>query len=230
MSQHLPKLWHCWGSRSLRPLWALEEMALDFELECLPFPPRIFQRDFLEVNALGTVPYFTHGEISMTESTGICLYLVERFKQHEFGLEVDHPEYGDYLNWLFHSDATLTFPQTIVLRYSQLEAPERRFPEPVADYCKWFLARLKRLDTHILDRDYLCGGRFTIADIAVGFALYLGESLGLAQFYQPQTLAYLQRLKARPAFIKSEAAGRDLCPFQPQPYPFDMAIDISAKK
>jgi glutathione S-transferase len=41
-------------------------------------------------------------------------------------LQSDHPEYGDYLNWLFHSDATLTVPQTIVLRYSQLEAKNRR--------------------------------------------------------------------------------------------------------
>ena len=50
------KLWHCNGSRSLRPLWALEEMGLDYEVEVLPFPPRVFQRDYLEVNSLGTVP------------------------------------------------------------------------------------------------------------------------------------------------------------------------------
>ena len=35
------KLWHCAGARSLRPLWALEEMGLDYELEVLPFPPRM---------------------------------------------------------------------------------------------------------------------------------------------------------------------------------------------
>ena len=33
------KLWHCNGSRSLRALWALEEMGMEYELEILPFPP-----------------------------------------------------------------------------------------------------------------------------------------------------------------------------------------------
>ena len=66
------KLWHCAGSRSLRPLWTLEEMGLDYELEVLKFPPRVFQRDYLEVNALGTVPFFVDGDVEMTESSAIC--------------------------------------------------------------------------------------------------------------------------------------------------------------
>ena len=43
------------------------------------------------------------------------------------GVAVDDPAYGSYLNWLHMSDATLTFPQTLVLRYTHLEPPERRF-------------------------------------------------------------------------------------------------------
>jgi glutathione S-transferase len=74
-----PKLWHCYSARSLRPLWALEEMAIDYDLIELPFPPRIFDRDYLQTNALGTVPFFTDGQVEMTESSGICLYLVERY-------------------------------------------------------------------------------------------------------------------------------------------------------
>ena len=56
------KLWHCSGARSLRPLWALEEMGLEYEVEILPFPPRIFNRDYLGVNSLGTVPFFVDGD------------------------------------------------------------------------------------------------------------------------------------------------------------------------
>jgi glutathione S-transferase len=44
------KLYHCRDSRSLRPLWALEEMGLEYEVEILPFPPRLFQREYLQVN------------------------------------------------------------------------------------------------------------------------------------------------------------------------------------
>lgn len=91
----------------------------------------------------------------MTESTGICHYMVERYHQHDFGLKPDHAEYGDYLNWLYHSDATLTFPQTIVLRYSRLEHEESRLPQAVEDYASWFIARLRRLDAHIKSRDFL---------------------------------------------------------------------------
>jgi glutathione S-transferase len=127
MPNQRPKLWHCHNSRSLRPLWALEEMGLDYQLVELPFPPRIYQKDYLGVNALGTVPYFVDGsrehEIQMTESTAICHYLVERYQQPSFGISPDHAEYGDYLNWLYQSDATLTFPQTIALRYGFLEPP-----------------------------------------------------------------------------------------------------------
>lgn len=201
------KLWHCKDARSLRPLWAMEEMGIEYEVEVLPFPPRVFQKSFLQVNPLGTVPYFEDDDTTMTESTGICQYLVEKYKQWDFGLTAQHPEYGDYLNWLFHSDATLTFPQTIYLRYSQLEPDERKQPQVADDYRRWYLARLRKLDKHLLDREYLCDDRFTIADIAIGFALYLGEFLDIADDYQAETQSYLQRLKQRPAFIRAAKIG-----------------------
>ena len=194
------KLWHCKDARSLRAVWALEEMGIPYELITLQFPPRAFHKDYKEINPLGTIPYLVDGETSMTESTGICHYLVEKYQRHDFGLQPSHKEYGDYLNWLYHSDATLTFPQALVLRYSRMEPDDRKQPQVAEDYSKWYIARLKRLDAHIPDRDYLCDNRFTIADIAIGYALYLGESLGLDTEYQPQTKAYLERLKARSGF------------------------------
>jgi glutathione S-transferase len=203
------KLWHCNGARSLRPLWALEEMGLEYELEVLPFPPRMFQRDYLEVNSLGTVPFLQDGETEMTESSAICQYLVDRYEQYEFGLRPEHPEYGAYLNWLHHADATLTFPQTLTMRYYYLEpTPEKQAVGD--DYAKWFIARLRRLDTHLENHDYLVDGRFTVADIAVGYALYLACSLQLDERFAPQTRAYLERLKARPAFQRADSFGEPL--------------------
>jgi glutathione S-transferase len=202
------KLWHCRGARSLRALWALEEMGLDYEVQVMPFPPRLFNKEYLDVNVLGTVPYFTDGETRMTESSGICHYLVERYQQWDFGLRADHPEYGNYLNWLYHSDATLTFPQTIAMRYFHLEpTPEK---QPVAvDYAKWFYARLRLLDAHLTDRQWLVDDRFTVADIAVGYALYLADTLKLGDAcgrqFQPQTADYLARLRERPAFRRADA-------------------------
>jgi len=187
-------------------LWTMEEMGLEYEVEILPFPPRIFQRDYLEVNSLGTVPFFVDGDTEMTESVGICQYLVDRYRRYDFGLEPPHPEYGAYLNWLHHADATLTFPQTIAMRYYVLEpTPEK---QGVADdYRKWYLARLRRLDRHLESHEFLVDGRFTIADIAVGYALYLGRALQFDGDYQPQTAAYLQRLMGRPAFRRANEQG-----------------------
>ncbi len=203
------KLYHSVDTRSLRPLWALEEMGLPYELEVLPFPPRVLKKDFLALNPLGTIPYLIDGDIRMTESSGICHYLVERYGKHQFGLRPEHPEYGSYINWLFQSDATLTFPQTVALRYGLMEPPERRLPQAVEDYKKWYLARLRLLSAHVLTRDYLCDGRFTIADICIGYALFLGTTAGLdlgAQ-YAPQVQRYLARLLSRPALLRARALG-----------------------
>jgi glutathione S-transferase len=192
----------------------MEEMGLEYDLEILPFPPRMFKKEYLGINALGTVPFFQDGDVTMTESSGICHYLVERHQQANFGVAVDHPEYGDYLNWLYHSDATLTFPQTIVLRYSMLEQGDRRLPQAVEDYSAWYIARLRKLDAHIIDREFLCAGKFTIADIAVGYALHLGQSLGLDAQYTDQVNDYMARLQARPSFQKAVVLGAETSPFK----------------
>ena len=203
------KLYHCVDARSLRPLWALEEMGMAYELEVLPFPPRVFQKAYLGINPLGTVPYLVDGDTHMTESSAICHYLVERYGRHDFGLKPDHPEYGSYLNWLYHSDATLTFPQTIVLRYTRLEKPERRLPQAVEDYKAWYLGRLRWLTGQLEGREFLCDGRFTIADICIGYALFLGTtpSIDVGSAYPPVVLDYLARLMARPGFQRARAAG-----------------------
>lgn len=200
------KLWHCAGSRSLRPLWALEEMGLEYELEVLPFPPRIFDKSYLDVNSLGTVPYFVDGDTHMTESSAICQYLVDRYQQYEFGLRPEEAEYGNYLSWLHHADATLTFPQTLVMRYYYLEpSPEKQAVGD--DYAKWFIARLRRLDTHLENNEFLVDGRFTVADIAVCYALIFARVLKLDDRFKPQTTAYLERMTARPGFQRADAIG-----------------------
>ncbi len=139
----MPKLYHCKGARSVRPLWTLEEMGIPFELESMPFPPRALREGYLDVNPLGTVPTFVDDDLTMTESAGICQYLVDRYGPTDLALMPRDKDYGLYLNWLHRSDATLTFPQTIVLRYTRLEPEERRLEQAVEDYTKWFFARLR---------------------------------------------------------------------------------------
>ncbi|MBL6904580.1 MAG: glutathione S-transferase family protein [Gammaproteobacteria bacterium] len=199
------KLYHCKNSRSLRPLWTLEEMQLDYELVTMNFPPRFEHDGYLDVNPLGTVPSFVDGGVTLTESTAICHYLAEKYGPTPLAVASDEIGYGEYLNWLYRSDATLTFPQTLVLRYTRLEPEERRVPQVVEDYTKWYLSRLRSVESALEDREYLCADRFTIADIAVGYALFMGISLGLNEYYKPNCQRYLKSLMEREGFIKAMA-------------------------
>lgn len=197
------KLYHCKGARSVRPLWTLEEMGIPYELEVMAFPPRFLQEGYLNVNPLGTVPAMTDGDLTMTESAGICQYLVDCHGPTTIALTPKDKDYGLYLNWLHRSDATLTFPQTIVLRYTQLEPEERRLKQAADDYTQWFFSRLKSVEQATGEHEFLCAGRFTIADICVGYALYLADTLGLRGGFKPNTEAYYKRLSERAAFQRA---------------------------
>ena len=59
-------LYHCSAARSFRPLWMLEELGLAYELKMLPFPPRVFAKDYLAINPLGTIPYLIDGDTRMS--------------------------------------------------------------------------------------------------------------------------------------------------------------------
>ncbi len=200
------KLYHCALARSIRPLWTMEEMGLDYELEVMQFPPRFMHEGYTEINPVGTVPYFTDGDIEMTESAAISQYLVDMYGPTDLAVSPKEKAYADYLNWIHHSDATLTFPQTIVLRYTQLEPEERRLKQAADDYTTWFFSRLRTVERATGDKEFLCADRFTIADICVGFALYLAEALGLREGFKPNTEAYYLRLQERPAFKKATSA------------------------
>ena len=194
------KLYHCQNARSLRCVWALEEMGLDYELVTLQFPPRVFDKSYKEVNPLGTVPCLIDGGVKMTESAGICEYLGVKYGPTPLAVTPDEPEYGAYLNWLHRSDATLLFPQTLVFRYSALEPEDRRQPQVVEDYRKWFLGRWRSVDEALETRDYLCAERFTMADICVGYALHFANVLGIEEAMTPNVKAWWEKLSERRAY------------------------------
>lgn len=206
-------LYHCHNARSFRPLWTLEEMGLPYELKMLPFPPRELSPDYLGVNPLGTVPTFLDGAMRMTELAAICQYLVTRYGPSPLAVAPTEPDFGPYLNWLHFGEATLTFPLAVVLRYSLFSPPERRLDQVAADYSRWFLARLRGIDAVVSKQPTMCAGRFTAADISVGYALLLAAFTKLDAKFTPAVAAYWSSLKERDGFrramIKQETAGRE---------------------
>ncbi|MDT8429768.1 MAG: glutathione S-transferase family protein [Pseudomonadales bacterium] len=202
-------LYHCLDARSFRPLWTLEEMQLPYRLEMLPFPPRALAREFKTINPLGTVPALLDGELMMTESAAICQYLVSRYQATALAVEPEQADYGEFLNWLHFGEATLTFPQTLLLRYGRFEPPERRQTQVVEDYTGWFLGRLRALERPLASQEMLCPSGFSIADISVGYALLLAEALGLDKDFTPAVAAYWQRLQARPGYQRAQARQQE---------------------
>lgn len=205
-------LYHCRDARSFRPLWALEELGLAYDLKLLPFPPRFLAREFLDENPLGTIPLLIDGDTRMTESAAMIEYLSMRHGEGRLSVRPEEPGYGAYLNGLHFGEATLTFPQTLVLRYSRLEPEDRRQPQVASDYARWFLARLKGLDLILKNHAFAAADRFTGADLSIAYALLLATSLGLAEDFPPDVAAYWARMRDREGFNRALAAQSGAAP------------------
>lgn len=202
-------LYHCRDARSFRALWALEECGLDYDLKLMPFPPRFREKSFLSENPLGTIPLLIDGDQRLTESAAICEYLAARYGPEGFHVSSDEPGYGAYLNALHYGEATLTFPQTLVLRYRMFEPDERKQPQVADDYARWFTKRLEEgLQRLLENHDYVAADRFTAADISVAYALLLADSLSLATPFADKVQAYWARMQARPAFQRALEAQK----------------------
>ncbi len=205
----LPILHHCEGARSFRCLWAAEEAGFALDLKMWPFPPRWLAKEFKDVNPLGTIPAWEEAGHLLTESAAICQRIAAGTPLE---IRAEERDYLPYLNWLHRSDATLTFPLTIVLRYTRLEPKERQLPQAVEDYKGFFMGRAKSIEEALSDgRAWLVGDRFTVADICVGYAVHLSATFGFDAELGPLTQSWYARLKDRPGFKSARAreiAGR----------------------
>lgn len=205
------RLYHCAAARSFRALWALEEMKLAYELIMMPFPPRALVPDYRSLNPLGTVPVFFDGEHRMTESAAICHYLGAKYGPTDLIVRPEEDSFADYLNFLHMGEATLTFPQTIVLRYTELEPPERRAKQAADDYRIWFLSRLKAAAA-MTGEHYVCAGRFTMADISFSYSLLLATRLGMQGEFPAKVTSYWQGLQQREGFKRALRAEQQQQP------------------
>ena len=193
-------------SRSLRVLWALEEMGLEYE--AVPASFREPTPEFLAANPTRTIPALVDGPMVMTESVAILQYLGDRYGPTELTVKPDEAAYPDYLQFLVLGEAGLGAPLNAVLgtRFFGPEDQQQNFT--VGLVIEGFLRRLKLVDRQLADgREFLAADRFTLADISVGWTVGLGGFLGLTDKIAPEVLAYHQRLTERPAYQRAAAVG-----------------------
>lgn len=164
----------------------------------------------MALNPLGTVPLLIDGDAQLTESCAIAHYLATRDGYSSLAIAPGEPDYAAYCDYTYHADATITFPQTVFMRFAIFEK-DKGLAEAGVAYAKWFHKRLVKVEQRLQSREYLCADRFTVADICVGYALILAHSVGLDDGVPGSLKAYRSRLTARPAYQRAfarEEAGR----------------------
>ena len=196
------KVFHAPGSRSLRVLWAVEEMGLDCEAV-----PTSFQKpsaELLAVNPSRTLPAFVDDDVIITESVAILIYLATKKGPTPLWVEPSEPDYPAFLQFVVFGEAGLSAPLNAVIgtRFMGPEGQRHNFTVEIIE--EGFLRRLGLLEARLEGREFIAGDRFTIADISTAYALLLGgDFLQMADRFPPRTAAYLERLKQRPAFQRA---------------------------
>jgi glutathione S-transferase len=197
-------VYHLNESRSARILWLLEELDVPYEVVR-------FNRDatrrappaLAEVHPLGKSPVVRDGELVLAESGAIVEYLVERHGGGRLAPRPDTAAWGLYLHWVHFAEGSAMLPLLIELFMGMGLIAQN-------EVLRGFVAaeRTKQLDyveRELGEKDYLLGA-FTAADVMMGFPLELAGRQGhLAE--RPRLLAYVERLRARPAFQRAQAAA-----------------------
>ena len=199
-------LYHCAGGRSFRPLWAMEELGLDYELRTLAFPPRLAEPAYLEENPLGTIPLLIDGDTRMRESVMIGHYLAVRAGS-DLAVAPDEPEYGRYLDALAYGETTLGWPQGMALFYGFFRPEAQRNTAVVKDMRDRLGVMFADLDRELGDRPFIAADRFTMADVSIGYALKLSAFEGVGAFDETseRVKSYFARLAERPGFQRAIA-------------------------
>ncbi|HEY2874022.1 MAG TPA: glutathione S-transferase family protein [Reyranella sp.] len=203
-------LYHVPTSRSLRVLWALEEMGATaaVEIRSLGTRPHLQELEYLAINPAGTLPALVDDERRIYESLAICEYLAAR---HGSDLLVApaEPDWPEFQQWLLYGEATLQVPMSATARVRRIrnQTPEMQAGiEAVnADFRHSLSMRLKLLEHRLDGREFLVAGRMTLADISVGYPLFNIGKGGFASLLGPRSAAYRERLLARPAFQRAAA-------------------------
>ncbi|HEY0649407.1 glutathione S-transferase family protein [Phenylobacterium sp.] len=184
------------AARSQRVLWACEEVGAPYEVVEIAWPPG-GDPDFLKINPAGTIPVLEDGPVRLIESLAICEY-VSRTYGGDLTLDPGDPDYWDYLQLAQFGEATLQPPLAWARRFGPKDAQALEHSRQA------FAMRLTVIEQRLADgREFLTAGRFTLADLSLGFVVTLARTIGLDDLLTPGVAAYRERLRARPAYRRA---------------------------
>ncbi|WP_225205783.1 glutathione S-transferase family protein [Novosphingobium huizhouense] len=188
-------------SRGQIARWALHEAGVDYETVLVDWQAK--PEALLAANPMGKVPTIVHhaedGDHVVSEAAAICLYLAEVSPLE--ALTPRDAERAAYLRWTFFAAGPVE--QAITARSLGFE------PKGQQQVMAGFGSYERAVDTlagHFALNEYVCGDRFTMADVYVGSQVDWGLMFkSLPE--RSEFVAYAERLRARPAYV--EAKGID---------------------
>ena len=202
------EVFHIAPGRSIRVLWLLEEIGAPYRVTRLAVPIRERSPEYLALNPAGLFPTVVDDGETLVESLSICDHIARRHGGAMLVRDPGDADYRAYFQWLLFGDATLGIPLVNIMRYGPRQPEERRIPQAVADAHVAFTHRLTALERRLETSDYVASDQFTLADISVGYTVWLSASFfGLEADFGPCTVAYLDRLLAREPLQRALAKG-----------------------
>ena len=192
--------------------WMLEEVGQAYDTEVIPYEEMKSER-YLAVHPLGKVPAIKHHGKVVTECAAICAYLADVFPDAALGPRADKK--ADYYRWLFYAAGPLE--AAISNQAMGWQVPPDR--ERMFGYGNFDRA-IAAVDKMLSLRDYVCGDRFTAADVYVGSQIMFPMQFGMLD-KRDSFVRYAARLQQRDAYRRANAIDEQIIAesqaAQPQP-------------
>ncbi len=185
-------------SRGRMVRWMLEEVGQPYRTEVLDYGTTMKAPAYLAINPMGKVPALAHGDAVVTECAAICAYLADAFPQAKLAPPPGDRLRAPYYRWMFFAAGPIE--AAVSNKALGLVVPQER--ERMMGYGTVDRA-LATLEDAVSQGQYLVGDKFSAADLYVGSHLAFGMMFGTID-KRPAFQQYVQRLTARPAFVRAQ--------------------------
>jgi glutathione S-transferase len=190
-------------SRAQIARWALHEARADYEPVMIDWANK--PQALLDANPMGKLPTIIHHhgghDHVVSEAAAVCHYLAEMSAPE---LLPGAHEKADYFRWLFFAAGPLE--QAVTNKAFGWNPDEK---QGLAVGFGSFDKTIDTLDSWFASHDYVCGPRFTMADVYVGSAVDWGLAFGTIPA-RDSLAAYAERVRAREAYQAGKAIDNAL--------------------
>jgi len=161
----------------------------------LAYGDEMHTHEYLALNPMGKVPTLTDGDIVVTESAAICLYLADKFPEKGLSPALNAPERANYYRWFTFAAGPLEAAFTVQQMGIEL-TEEQQHMSGFGSYQR-VMACIESEFSKL--SPYICGSSLTAVDIYLGYFLIFLEKINMLQGY-PVITRYLNTLKQLPEF------------------------------